>query len=208
MDSLFFGLGLGLAAGFSPGPLMALVLCATLERGFAAGARVAVAPLLTDLPIIVVSIFLLSRLPETFLGGLGWVGGGFVVLLGISTLRRARQPQVVVDTGPTKSSADLWRGALVNVLSPHPWIFWLSVGAPQVVGLWRDSPPRGVAFLTAFYVALLATKIAVAALVAGGRRRLLQGSGYRRVLMVCSLLLMVLGGLLILDGSHRLAVIG
>jgi len=208
MDSLLFGLGLGLAAGFSPGPLRALVLGATLERGFAAGARVAAAPLLTDLPIIVVSIFLLSRLPETFLGGLGWVGGSFVVLLGISTLRRAWQPQVVVVTGSTKSSGDLWRGALVNVLSPHPWIFWLSVGAPQVVGLWRDSPPRGVAFLGAFYISLVGTKVAVAALVAGGRRRLLQGSGYRRVLIVCGVLLVVLGGLLILDGSHRLAVIG
>ena len=34
------GLGLGLAAGISPGPLLALLISSTLERGFGAGLRV------------------------------------------------------------------------------------------------------------------------------------------------------------------------
>jgi len=45
------GLGLGLAAGASPGPLLTLVVSSTLARGFGAGLRVALAPVLTDAPI-------------------------------------------------------------------------------------------------------------------------------------------------------------
>jgi threonine/homoserine/homoserine lactone efflux protein len=42
----------GLSAGLSPGPLMTLVIAETLKRGIPAGIRIAVAPLITDLPII------------------------------------------------------------------------------------------------------------------------------------------------------------
>ena len=49
------GLVYGLSAGFSPGPLMALVISQTLKHGIREGAKVAVAPLITDLPIILLA---------------------------------------------------------------------------------------------------------------------------------------------------------
>ena len=59
MEDLVVALTLGLAAGVSPGPLLALVVSATLERGFGAGLRVASAPLVTDLPIILACVSVL-----------------------------------------------------------------------------------------------------------------------------------------------------
>ena len=65
MRELAIGVVLGLAAGVAPGPLLALVIGAALERGFQAGARVAAAPLLSDAPIVVLSVLVLEGLPDT-----------------------------------------------------------------------------------------------------------------------------------------------
>ena len=79
MEALLFGLGIGIAAGVSPGPLLTLTLTATLERGFGAGLRIAVGPLISDLPVVILSLGVLAAVPESFLGSIGLVGGAFVV---------------------------------------------------------------------------------------------------------------------------------
>ena len=78
MDALLLGLSLGLGAGLAPGPLLALVIRSTLQDGMAAGIRVALSPLVTDVPIIVLAVLLAASLPDEALGALGIVGGGFV----------------------------------------------------------------------------------------------------------------------------------
>ena len=64
------------------------------------------------------------------------------------------------------------KGAIVNLLNPHPWIFWIGVGAPTLVTAWRDSPPRAIAFLAGFYTLIVGTKIVIAGIVAAGGKRL------------------------------------
>jgi len=59
---LTIGTILGLSAGLAPGPLLALVISETILHDIRAGIKVALAPLVTDLPIIVLTIFILSRL--------------------------------------------------------------------------------------------------------------------------------------------------
>lgn len=56
---LLTGVLLGLSSGLAPGPLLALVASETLRHGVRAGVRVALAPLITDLPIILTTILLL-----------------------------------------------------------------------------------------------------------------------------------------------------
>ena len=36
-------------------------------------------------------------------------------------------------SSPVTRTADLRRSALVNALSPHPWLFWITVGGPLLV---------------------------------------------------------------------------
>lgn len=64
----------------------------TLQDGIAAGIRVAFSPLVTDIPIIVLAAALASSLPDTTLGALGIVGGGFVIWLGVEALRESPEP--------------------------------------------------------------------------------------------------------------------
>ena len=74
------GISLGLSAGFSPGPLLAMVISHTLRYGVRTGIVVACAPLLTDVPIVIAITLLLSSLTANtpLLGGISVVGGLFV----------------------------------------------------------------------------------------------------------------------------------
>ena len=52
LQILAMGTFLGLAAGFAPGPLLTLVISETLQHDIKSGVKVALAPIITDLPII------------------------------------------------------------------------------------------------------------------------------------------------------------
>lgn len=63
--SLITGLVLGLSAGVSPGPLTVLVISQTLTHGPREGYKVAFAPLITDAPIIALTIVVLTQLANS-----------------------------------------------------------------------------------------------------------------------------------------------
>jgi threonine/homoserine/homoserine lactone efflux protein len=200
MEGLLLGLSLGLGAGLAPGPLLALVIRSTLQDGLAAGTRVAFSPLLTDVPIIALAVVLASSLPDEALGALGVVGGGFVIWLGVEAWREVPAPAEAA-AGAASPTRDLARGALVNALSPHPWVFWITVGSPILAA---QGTGGSAAFLGAFYVALIGSKVAVAAMLHAGRDRLLQGRGYGIVLRASAILLLATGVLLAVEGLHSL----
>ncbi|HEY6761123.1 MAG TPA: LysE family transporter [Baekduia sp.] len=201
MHSLLLGLSLGLGAGVAPGPLLAVVVRASLEGGFAAGARVAMGPLLTDVPIILVAVVLASALPSPALGALGIAGGAFLVWLGAEALREEPAPVEAATGGAAVAAGSLRRGALVNLLNPHPWVFWIAVGVP-ILG--DGSVAEGVAFLVPFYLMLVGSKLVVAAALGAGRSRLLRGRGYRVALRVSGVLLTAAGVAVAAEGVTRL----
>lgn len=190
---LGLGFSMGLSAGISPGPLLALVIAASLRSGLAGGLRVALAPLITDVPIIALSVLLAGSLPPEALRWVGTIGGLVVIWLGIETLRAAR---TAVLPQHTPEGADprreLWRGVVANALNPHPYLFWATVGGPALVSSWRISPWHALAFVLPFYVMLLGSKIVVAWLVSS-RAGTLSQEWYRRVLTGCGLLLLAMG---------------
>lgn len=192
---LLLGLGLGLAAGVSPGPLMTLVVTAALRRGLGAGARVALAPLVTDLPVILLCVTVLAALNEAFLRGITTAGALFVAFLGWRTLAEAGAATLAVAAAEPRQR-DLLEGVVVNILSPHPWLFWMAVGGPILLRAWQASPVAGVLFVAGFYAVLVGSKLALAWLVAHGRERLAR-HWQRRLMAACGLLLWLFAGLLL-----------
>jgi threonine/homoserine/homoserine lactone efflux protein len=194
---LGLGFGMGLSSGVSPGPLLALVIAASLRSGLAGGLRVAVAPFLTDLPIIALSVLLTGSLPPEALRWVGTVGGLIVIWMGVETIRSGRKASLP-DAPDTQAdpNRELWRGVVVNALNPHPYLFWFTVGGPALVNGWRESPWHALALLAPFYTMLVGSKIVVAWLVSR-QAGSLSLTWYRRVLVGCGLLLLLMGGLLI-----------
>ena len=186
------GFSMGLNAGISPGPLLALLITASLRSGLAGGLRVALAPLVTDLPIIALSVLLVGSLPPEATRWLGTLGGLVVVWMGVGAIRSGGKAALPAKGEPHSGlQRELWRGIVVNFLNPHPYLFWATVGGPALVRGWRESPLHALAFVAPFYVLLVGSKAMIAWLVsrrAGGLsqlwyRRTLQGSGVLLVAM-------------------------
>lgn len=196
IELLSYAFGIGLTAGVSPGPVTTLVLTSTLERGVGAGLRVALAPLLTDLPILLVGLFAVGRLPQQAVRWIGIVGGLYLLWLAFQTARSSRRGELPQSTGGT---GDLARGALTNLLNPSPWIFWITIGAPMLQADWGARPLPVALFLAVFWLPLVGSKALLAWAVARGRDRI-TGQWYSRILAGCAVVLTVLGTHLILSG--------
>ena len=61
LTALSSGILLGLSCGLVPGPLLALVLMQTMQHGAREGCKVALVPLITDAPIILVALVLAGQ---------------------------------------------------------------------------------------------------------------------------------------------------
>jgi threonine/homoserine/homoserine lactone efflux protein len=86
LTALFAGLSIGLGSGVAPGPLTGMAISTTLRSGLGAGLRIAIAPLISDSVIIVLSLTLVSQLPDGAITILGIVGAIVVAAFGIEIL--------------------------------------------------------------------------------------------------------------------------
>lgn len=201
---LTIGTILGLSAGLAPGPLLALVVSETILHDIKAGIKVALAPLVTDLPIIVLTVFILSRLSgfQGILGVISLAGGLLVMVMGIQGLR-ARGLEFDIQKAQPKS---LTKGILVNILSPHPYLFWLSVGAPTMTRANDQHVFAAAAFVISFYALLIGSKIALAVLV-GKSKTILKGRVYIYTMKFLGLALCALAVFLFKDGLGLLGIL-
>jgi threonine/homoserine/homoserine lactone efflux protein len=148
-------------------------------------------------------VLLAAELPEAALGALGIAGGLFVLYLGVAALRDVPAPleEAAGAPAPDVAAGALRRGALVNLLNPHPWVFWITVGAPILA----DAGVAGsIAFLVPFYLLLIGAKLVLAAGLGAGRDRLLQGRGHALALRAAGGLMLVAGVLLVVEGIRTL----
>jgi threonine/homoserine/homoserine lactone efflux protein len=191
------GLALGLAAGVAPGPLSALVISQTLNYGVREGIKIAAAPLMTDLPIILSALLVGSGLAaRPFpLGILSLLGAVYICYLAWKSLNVA-----FTDPSSSQSSAkSLTKGILTNLLNPHPWLFWITVGVPLLLKSWTSGPWAAVLWLAGFYLMLVGSKIALA-FIAGYSRNFLRGRGYLWLNRIMGLVLFLFALVLVRDG--------
>lgn len=158
----------------------------------------ACAPLVSDALVVAGTLLVLDQLPDAALAYVALAGAAFVGWTGVATLREARYATLEVTSERQRAVASqaLGQAALVNLLSPHPWIFWATVLGPLTLTTWDDRPPAAVALVVGFYIAIVGSKAVVALLVARGRRRV-SDRGYRGALVGAGALLLVAAGALV-----------
>lgn len=201
---LIIGTILGLSAGFAPGPLLTLVVSETISHDIKAGIKVALAPLITDVPIVIMTVYILSNLSgfNNILGVISLVGGVMVFMMGIQGIR---EQGVTLDIKKARSRS-LAKGILVNILSPHPYLFWLSVGAPTMTRAKDLNIFAAIAFVASFYFLLITSKIMLAVLV-GKSKKILTGRVYVYTMKFLGLALCVLALFLFKDGFRLLGLL-
>lgn len=195
IEAIVAGSLLALMTGYLPGPFTTMVASTGLHRGVAAGARLSLVTLITDLPPMFLTAFVLTRLDNQILRWIGFAGGAVVIYLSVQVFRRANKP---LPEGPRIRDEihDLLAVAAGGLLSPAPWLFWLVVGSPLLIRSLSRGWWEAAVFGLCFFGVLIATQISVAWMASRGGQ--LAGDRWRRrILRMVSVLLFV-GGSLVL----------
>ena len=199
------GLLLGFSGGVAPGPLSALVISQTLRFGVREGMIVAFAPLITDVALVLASGWLASEVTQIdgALGGISIVGAGAVWWLAWESFS-ATTPVPAEGEQPRS----LLKSILVNLLNPHPYIFWFLVGGPIVAKAIACGVQELTLFLAGFFFSLVGAKVLLAWVTQYFRAWLL-GAFYRRVMQGLGIALFLFGVGMLIDGVNRvLEVLG
>lgn len=201
---LSLGIILGLSAGFAPGPLLTLVISETLQHDIKSGIKVAISPIITDFPIILLTLFILSELSSfhNILGMISLIGGVFVLFMGYQSICTKGQEFNLQEVKPKS----LTKGILANAFSPHPYLFWFGVGAPIMVKAMSLNIFAPLVFIISFYVLLVGSKILLAIMV-GKSKSFLCGDVYIYTMRFLGLVLCFLALVLFFDGLKLLGII-
>jgi threonine/homoserine/homoserine lactone efflux protein len=195
------GISMGFLAGMQPGPFQTYVISAALSLGWRRGIVAIFAPLIADIPIILVVVFVLGQaLPPAAKLVLRIVGGLFLLWLAYKTWKQLRAGVTIGGkASDTASHSPLKRAVLMILLSPGPYIAWSTFnGALLLQGL-EQSPFHAIAFLAAFYVTFLS--LLALLVIVFDRLRRLDERITRAILYLTVLLLVGFGLLFILQGA-------
>ncbi len=187
----------GLSGGLSPGPLLTLVISETLKHGIREGVKVALAPLITDLPIILAAMSVLSRVSDMrpVIGTIFLSGSLFLAYLGYESLVFKGAD---IDIGQAKPQS-LKKGIIANFLNPNPYLFWLSVGSPVMLKALKLNVLSAAGFIFCFYLFLVGSKILLAVFI-GKSRAFLKSSHYILTIRSLGLILLIFAVFFFIDG--------
>ena len=117
------GIGYGLAAAAQPGPFQTYLISQTLTKGWKRTLPAALAPLLSDGPIIALCLLVLSQVPPWLQRVLYVVGGLFVLYLAYGAYKTWKRfdPNISLETG---TRHNILQAEMINMLNPNPYLFW------------------------------------------------------------------------------------
>jgi threonine/homoserine/homoserine lactone efflux protein len=189
---LITGITLGLYAGLSPGPLLILVISQTLKHHYKEGIKVAFAPIISDIPIIILSLLFLSFVSgySLILGIISIIGGIYLFYLAYESFKT----RGITVTIPLDKPKSLQKGVILNFLNPSPYLFWITIGGPIIVPAYMENYLSPLWFIIGFYALLVGSKIALA-YATGKSRDFLSGKTYIYIMRI-------LGGFLVIFGIY------
>ena len=191
-----YGITLGLVAGISPGPLITLAISETIKHNKKAGLKIAFTPLITDIPIVILSLLFLSKIGEfrVILGIISFSGALFLLSLAWESFKKK-----YVATTKTEQTSTMQKGIIANFLSPHPYLFWITVGGPILFKSYGISLLTSILFILGFYIMLIGSKIIIVLLVAKSNN-FINNNRYEIVLKILGILLIIFAIMFIKDG--------
>jgi threonine/homoserine/homoserine lactone efflux protein len=201
------GISLGFSAGTLPGPLQAYLINTTLAHGWRKSLVIIFAPLVVDIPFILLAVFALREFPDWFLDALRIGGGLLLYWIAYGAWRRWRAGEGIAPQDEAGEAAGLLnlslraiftRALLLNFISPGPYLFWSTVNGPLLVEALEQSVGHGLAFLLGFYGTFLGMMALVIGLFTLLRR--IDPRVTRWVLLLTIILLVIIGTQLILQG--------
>jgi threonine/homoserine/homoserine lactone efflux protein len=155
------GIGLGFAGAAQPGPFQAYAISQTLKNGWKRSLSIALAPLVSDGPIIILVLLVLRQLPASIERVMHLGSAVFLAYLAWGAFTAWRTAGATPSTSVQPRDYGFLKAVGMNLISPGPYIYWSLVAGPTFLMGWRDGPASGVGFLTGFYATLIGTFAAI-----------------------------------------------
>ncbi len=187
----------GLSAGMSPGPLLTLVITQTLKHNRSEGVKVALVPLITDLPIIAITFFVFSRFSQSNIvfSIISFVGAIFIAYLGFETMKI----KTISFDIQNKKPNSLKKGIIANFLNPHPYLFWLTVGTPTAFKAYEAGLLVAIFYFLSFYICLIGSKTILAFIIEKSKS-FIKNKIYIWTMRILGIALLIFSVLLFYDG--------
>lgn len=186
------GIGYGLAAAAQPGPFQTYLISQSLVKGWKRTLPAALAPLLSDGPIIALCLLVLSQVPAWLQRFLYVAGGLFLLYLAYSAYKIWKNFDPEVPPLETGTQQSILKAALINMLNPNPYLFWSLVTGPILVTAWRQTPLYGLGFMGGFYATMV---LGFAAIIIGFGSTQRLGPRFTRALLGISAIALFCFGL-------------
>ena len=183
------GITLGIIEGIKPGPLLTTVIKETLTNGFRGGMRAASAPIFTDGPLIIISIFLAGWIATQplILCCISLAGAVFLTRMGMECFS-LDLPEI--DSEEVDISKSFMRGIITNLLNPSVYIFWFLIGGPIMATAADTEPIAPVAYAISFLVSIVSVKIIIAYFFSKAQVNF-SSSNYQLSLRICGLAMLL-----------------
>lgn len=153
---LIVGITYGFAAAAQPGPLQTYIISQTFANGWRRTLPASFSPLISDIPIIILVLFLLSQLPVWLIQILHIAGAFFLFYLVYDTYKTWKNFDVNKKREVQTNQQTLFKAALVNFLNPNPYLGWSLVMGPLFLKGYNEAPINGVILIISFYATLVA----------------------------------------------------
>ncbi len=182
------GATLGVVEGIKPGPLLTMVIRETLSGGLRAGLWTAAAPIFTDGPLVIVSLFAAAWIATNPMALLviSALGALFLFKMGLECFGidpPTYDPDAPVLTGSFR------RGVITNLLNPNVYVFWFLIGGPLMAAAADTEPIAPIAYALTFLVTIMLVKAAIAVAFDRARGQFSE-RGYKAALGVCGVLML------------------
>jgi threonine/homoserine/homoserine lactone efflux protein len=183
------GITLGIIEGIKPGPLLTTVIKETLTNGFRGGMRAASAPIFTDGPLIVFSIFLAGWIATQplILCCISLVGAVFLTRMGMECFS-LDLPEI--DSEEVDISKSFMRGIITNFLNPSMYVFWFLVGGPIMATAADKEPIAPVAYAVSFLISIVLVKITIAYSFSKAKGNI-SSKNYQLALRICGVAMLL-----------------
>ena len=161
LSYMIFGITFAFAAAVQPGPLQTYIISQTLKKGWRSTLPAAFAPLISDIPILTLVLFLLSTMPDSFIVFLRIGGGLFLLYLGYKAFKSWQEFDADQNISNESGRETLFNAVFVNLLNPAPYLGWSLIMGPLFLEGWRIAPINGIALILSFYLTMVISLVGI-----------------------------------------------